>query len=236
MSTLATAGRITVNERPRYSVVIEDEVRVPVWVVDLESFRRWGDSDEFPETGRIDYLRGELWVDMSPEQIFSHNQVKTEYIAVLGALVRENRLGRFFADGVRLTSISADFSVVPDGTFVKTAAFHEGRVRLVKGKRGGYVELEGIPDMALEILSASSVHKDTEELFELYRQAGIPEYWLVDARKEPLRFDIFRHTAKSYAAVRKQAGWLKSAVFGKSFKLTQRVNGLGHPEYTLAVR
>src|SRR5262249_15009402 len=57
--------------------------------------------------------------------------------------------GRFFPDGLRLTSVVADFSVVPDGTFVNAAAFRQGRVRLVKGKRGGYVELEGIPNMGL---------------------------------------------------------------------------------------
>ena len=58
----------------------------------------------------------------------------------------------------------------------------------------------------------------------------------MDARQEPIRFDIFRRTAKGYTATRKREGWLKSAVFGKSFQLSQRVNALGHPEYTLAVR
>jgi hypothetical protein len=29
------------------------EVRVPGWVVDLESFRRWADADDFPEKGRL---------------------------------------------------------------------------------------------------------------------------------------------------------------------------------------
>jgi Uma2 family endonuclease len=107
---------------------------------------------------------------------------------------------------------------------------------LVEGAKGGYVELEGIPDMVLEVMSDSSVHKDTEQLRELYWQAGIREYWLVDARKEPLTFEILRHTAKGYIATRKQAGWLKSAVFGKSFQLTQRTDDLGYPEYRLAVR
>jgi hypothetical protein len=36
--------------------------------------------------------------------------------------------------------------------------------------------------------------------------------------------------------VRKHGGWVKSAVFGKSFRLTEQTDPLGHPEYTLAVR
>jgi hypothetical protein len=59
----------------------------------------------------------------------------------------------------------------------------------------------------------------------------------VDARKEPLTFDVFRHTAKGYTATRKQDGWLKSAVFGKSFRLTQQVDpALGDVVFNLEVR
>jgi Uma2 family endonuclease len=90
--------------------------------------------------------------------------------------------------------------------------------------------------MVLEVVIASSVQKDTVVLRQSYWQANIPEYWLVDARRGPIRFDILRHAGKGYVATRKRDGWLKSAVFGKSFHLSQRVNAVGHPEYSLAVR
>jgi len=220
----------------RCEVVIEEHVRIPGWVIDLESFRRWGDMDEFPEEGRIDYLQGEVWVDMSTEQVFSHNQVKEEFNRALGNLAKTERLGRYFPDGLRLTSISADLSVVPDGTFVLRKSRQSARVRLVEGARGGFVELEGIPDMVLEIVSTSSVTKDTDRLRDLYWQAGIREYWIVDARSETLIFDILRHAPGGYVATRKQAGWLKSVVLGKSFRLTVDADELCDPEYTLAVR
>jgi Uma2 family endonuclease len=120
--------------------------------------------------------------------------------------------------------------------YVSYKALESGEVRLIEGKQGGYLELEGSPDMVLEVISTSSVRKDTVIMRQAYWEAGIREYWLVDARREPLKFDILRHTPKGYAATRKQDGWMKSAVFGKSFRLTQRLNQLGHPEYTLEVR
>jgi hypothetical protein len=49
--------------------------------------------------------------------------------------------------------------------------------------------------------------------------AGIPEYWVVDARGEEMEFQIYKHGANRYSATRKQDGWLKSALFGKSFRL-----------------
>jgi Uma2 family endonuclease len=96
--------------------------------------------------------------------------------------------------------------------------------------------MEGSPGMVLEIVSAASVRKDTVLLRQAYFEAGIREYWLVDARREPIRFDILRRSTKGYTATRKRDGWLSSVVFGQSFQFTQRRNAVGHPEYTLAVR
>lgn len=216
-------------------VVESDQVSVPSWVTDLESFRRWADSEDFPETGRICYLNGEVWVDMSKEQIFTHALVKTKITAVLSALVEAEGLGLLVGDGVMLSNVDVNFSYVPDAIFASEAAL-EDRVRLLEGKTEGYVELEGSPDMVLEVVSRSSVHKDTVELRLAYWEAGISEYWLVDARSDPLTFDILRHTPKGYRAAAKKGGWVKSAVFGKYFRLTQRLTTGGRPEYKLEMR
>src|SRR5689334_21653653 len=54
------------------------EVTIPTWVDSLETFRRWTEQPDFPQKGRIWWLRGQVWIDMSREQIFSHILVKTE--------------------------------------------------------------------------------------------------------------------------------------------------------------
>jgi Uma2 family endonuclease len=212
------------------------QVVIPNWVTNIDAFRRWVDADDFPENGRIWWLKGEVWADMSKEQIFTHVLVKTELTIVLGSLVKREQLGQFLTDGLLLSNFAADISGKPDSTFLSTATLQSDRVRLIEGKEGGFVELQGSPDMVLEILSTSSVKKDTVVLKQAYWEAGIPEYWLVDVRGEPLQFDIFRHTPQGYVARRKQGGWIKSAVFGKSFQLTQQTGPTGHPDYTLAVR
>lgn len=218
------------------TVVIEsDRVSIPEWVTDLDSFRRWADSEDFPETSRICFLNGEVWVDMSREQLFTHLTAKNEFNIVLGAMVKRERLGLYFPDGLRLSNADANFAVVPDAVFASHSA-REDRVRLLEGKKGGYVEMEGSPDMVLEVVSDSSVRKDMHQLRQDYWTAGIREYWLVDARKEPLAFDILRHTPKGYRTTPKKDGWIKSNVFGKSFRLMQETSEFGDPEYTLEVR
>ncbi len=219
------------------SVVLQPEdVQIPAWVVDLASFQRWVESDDFPEQGRICYFQGEVWVDRSEQQIFTHVRVKTEFGRVLGNLEKSDRRGFFLADGLRVSHAEADLSSVPDGTFILNESMAAGRVRLIAGAEAGFVRVEGSPDSLLEVISDSSVRKDTVRLRQLYWEAGVREYWLVDARQEPLTFDILRHTAKGYVAIRKQGGWLKSAVFGKSFRLLQQTDRFGHPTFTLEVR
>jgi Uma2 family endonuclease len=135
-----------------------------------------------------------------------------------------------------LANADADLSCQPDGIFVSFESFNTGRVRLVEGAEAGFVELEGSPDMTLEVVSDSSVKKDLETLLELYWRADIQEYWLVDVRGERLVFDIYRHTPKGYVATRKQGGWIKSNVLGKSFHLRRLKGEDGNPEYSLEIR
>lgn len=218
-------------------IVIEDKVRIPDGLNTLERFRRWARSDKFPERGRYAYLHGEVWVDLSMEQLFTHNSVKTRFTVVLGELVDSAGLGYFFSDGTLLGNVEADLSTEPDTTFVAYETMRDERVRLIEGAAEGFVELEGTPDMVLEVVSTTSVRKDTVTLRDLYWRAGIAEYWLVDARGEEPEFNLLRHTARGYAATRRQAdGWLRSAVFGRSFRLTRQNDPLGHPQYVVAVR
>src|SRR5262249_33126347 len=145
------------SENMAVTVISQDgTISVPSWVVDIDSFRRWTDSDDFPTDGRIWWLCGEVWADMSREQIFTHIEVKTEFTAVLHGLAKQNKLGRAFADGLLLSNFEADICGNPDLTFASFETLRSDRIRLIEGKEGGYVEMQGSPDMVLEIISKSS--------------------------------------------------------------------------------
>jgi Uma2 family endonuclease len=216
--------------------VIEGKISVPFWVNDIDAFRRWADTDDFPETGSVWWLAGEVWADMSKEQIFSHLAVKNEYAYVLTGIVKSRKSGLFLPDGLLLSNFAADICGNPDATFITNETLRSDLIRLIEGKEGGYVELQGSPDMVLEIVSDTSEHKDLVVLRDAYWEAGIREYWLVDVRGSKLQFDILHRAAKGYTVRRKKQGWVKSEVFEKSFRLARTTNTLGHPEYSLLVR
>ncbi|MBC7816671.1 MAG: Uma2 family endonuclease [Planctomycetaceae bacterium] len=211
-------------------------IGIPGWVVDHASFRQWFYLPEFPEEGRVSFLNGEVIFDISYEQIFSHVRMKTEIGRVLANLAKRNLGGVYFGDGLLISHLGAEVSNNPDGVFVTNASFNDETVRLAEGAKQAYIELEGSPDMVLEVVSDSSVRKDCELLRVAYWKAGIREYWLVDARGDKLEFQILKHTSKGYSAIRSVGGWIKSAVFGEVFRLIATKNHLGHPDFELQIR
>ena len=150
---------------PAVTFVINGEVRIPANFPDHEAFRRWARSDECPEKLRLSWINGVIWVETSPEELYTHNQVKGQIGQVLGNIVEESGTGLYCLDGMLLSHPDTGFSAIPDGLFVSYDALQSGRVRQVPSVRhAGAVELVGSPKMVLEVLSASSEEKDFHTL------------------------------------------------------------------------
>lgn len=214
-----------------------DQVDVPAWVVDFESFRRWLHSEEFPETGKICFINDKVWVDLSMEEVIAHGQVRTEIGRVLANLMKDTKFGRFAPEGTRYSHLESNLSTEPDGMVVSKAAMRDGRVQLVGGEKGDDTEVIGSPEILLEIVSRSSEVKDTEWVMSAYFHAGILEYWFIDARDEDdIVFEIYKRGKKEFVATRKQGGWVRSGVLERSFRLAQTEDADGKPEFTLEVR
>lgn len=213
------------------------EVRIPAWVVDHPSFLRWFRSTAVPEDVRVGYIRDDVWLEHMPERAFAHNRLKSLVTSRLLPLVDDHRLGVFFGDGMTFTSEAAGFTTVPDGLFASREAVEAGRVRLVGGARSHQdTELVGVPDLVIEVVSDASADKDTAWLMGKYADAGIPEYWVIDGRRGPIRFTVHRLGPKGYVATRKAGRWVKSVALGRAFRFVPWDDQMGHPTYRLEVR
>ncbi|MFO0969634.1 MAG: Uma2 family endonuclease [Gemmataceae bacterium] len=208
-------------------------ITIPGDIRDLAGFRAWAHSDDFPQQGRFAFLDGLLWVDLSMEEIFTHSQVKGAAYATIREMVRAEQLGYLLLDGALLSIPVVNLATEPDLLFCLYQTIASGRARFVPGKKAGYMEIEGSPDMALEIVSASSVKKDKTILPPLYWKAGVPEFWLIDARQTPVEFQILRHGPEAYVPQSAGAHGIFSPLFNRHFKLTQTADRFGHPEFIL---
>jgi hypothetical protein len=83
MATASSAARRTVaaaNEIHKYFPGI---LRIPREAHTLAGFRDWVHSHEFPEKLKVMFLEGEVFLDMSEEDIRSHAAVKTAVCVAL---------------------------------------------------------------------------------------------------------------------------------------------------------
>ncbi len=217
-------------------VIFEERVAVPLGLTGLADFRRWAHSPEFPSVGRIDFLAGTIEVDLSPEDIFCHGVLKAEVAAVLQRRIKRHALGLLLIDSTRVVCERADLSVEPDIVFVAHTSLREDRVRLVPkatGEPGRFVEIDGPPDLVVEIVGDTSVEKDTVRLPRAYHAAGVREFWLFDARRRPATFLIHAWTPSGFVPVGSAGGRQWSESLGCGYRLESRENALGGQDFDL---
>jgi Uma2 family endonuclease len=218
-------------------VNFENAVEMPMGLNSLDDFRRWTSTDAFPRTGRIDFVDGRIEVETSPEDLFTHGTPKSEIHGVLYGRVKNQRIGHLFIDRTRIASVPGNLSAEPDIVFVSHRAIESGRVRLIpkaSGQPGRYVELEGGPDLVVEIVSDGSVTKDTQQLPAAYFNADVEEYWLVDVRDQTTIFQIFSRGVSSFEAVKQDMhGFQQSRVLACRFRFQRSWNDTGFWEYDL---
>ena len=159
----------------------------------------YDDLCQLPDDGnRYEIIDGELIV--SPAPGLDHQGFGIELIAITHAYVRQHRLGLVLHAPVDVR-LSPHDVVEPDLIFIR-----QDRLHIAESRR--YVL--GPPDLAVEIISPSSVKIDPSRKFNLYERAGVPEYWLVDPRLRTFR--MFTLAGERYAEVEPHDGRLASVV------------------------
>ncbi|MBI3408080.1 MAG: Uma2 family endonuclease [Planctomycetes bacterium] len=234
MQVMRSAER-RINSRNGISLALPDgNFEIPVSAQTLAGFRAWATSDEFPKRGHISFLDGEIIIDTSPERLETHGLVKNEIATAITLLNKRIRRGIYLPDRTLVSNKDAGLSTEPDGAFVTKTTVRTGKARFVytETEPKNIKEIEGTPDWVLEVISPGSEKKDNQ-LMEMYHKAGIPEFWLVDAREEDLVFVILLHTPKKYRPAPRRGVWHYSRVFKRWFRLRRKKGILDIWEYHL---
>jgi Uma2 family endonuclease len=211
---------------------------IPESAFQFDGFRAWTKCDDFPERGRVDFIDGEVIVDMSQEEYTTHVYVKAAIVKTLMTINDEEELGRVSGDGGRITNESASISNEPDASFVSYTSL-ESKAAVFTPRQSDpeqTIELVGTPDLVVEVVSDSSATKDYEKLRVRYHTAGISEYWLVDARGDDVDFQILLHRRAGYVAAASREGWVRSRVFNREFRLLRKKDRVGMWTYRLETR
>jgi hypothetical protein len=210
-------------------------IEIPADAHTYRGFLEWALSGALPEKLPVMLLDGTVSLDLSVEPLQTHVAVKAELYCVLAGITKEEDLGEFYVGGVLIGNEEAGVWNNPDGVFVGWDAIKSGRVRfVVRGDDERAVE--GSPDWIVEIVSDNSVKKDNVDLRAAYHRAKVREYWLIDARVDPLTFTVLLWRKNGYIEAPGGDGWVRSKVFGREFRLTRKRNRRQAWDYTLETR
>jgi Uma2 family endonuclease len=208
-------------------------VSIPTSAHTFDGFREWIPS--LPEKTRVTFFQGEVLLDMSNEDVVYHTKVKGEIFSTVYQLAKQLDLGEVYQDGSLLSNVDANVSNNPDAVAALWATIESDQFRVVE-RNGKYPEMQGTPDWVLEVVSPSSVAKDTKFLKSAYHAARIPEYWLVDARRVDIDFAMLHWSESGYVPAPSRDGWQTSKVFGREFRLIRTTDRRGAMAYSLEIR
>ena len=153
---------------------------------------RWttSDLDRLPDDPLLRYeiIDGELIVSRRPH--LQHSEILVRLVSWLHPVVQACG-GKVLAEPGIVWGEEAEDNVIPD-----IAVVLPGRLHLAHG-----AALSGTPNMAIEIVSESSVTTDYVQKRYLYERTGAEEYWIVDCferRVQVWQFTGERATSVSY--------------------------------------
>jgi Uma2 family endonuclease len=148
------------------------------------------------EDQKADLIDGVIYMS-SPENTDA-NTLLVWLLRLIGDFVEERGLGNVYASRVAFR-LGETQGPEPDIAFVRTDRLH-----IVE--RG---HVKGAPDLAIEIVSPDSVERDYLLKREQYRQAGVPEYWIVDEMQKGIAM-LRRRSSGAYHMIKPIKGILHS--------------------------
>jgi Uma2 family endonuclease len=167
---------------------IPAEKEVQMTMIKLQAWT-YDDYLAFPEGGPLRYevIDGELY--MTPAPNIRHQRVISNLHFHFRTFLHSQPIGEVF-----LSPCDVIFSHTP-------LEYVEPDLVFVSKERSSIVterNIQGSPDIVVEILSEGTEKRDRREKFSLYERSGVPEYWIVDPEKEAI--EIFQMRDGRYQA------------------------------------
>jgi len=142
----------------------------------------------FPDDGnRHELIDGEHYVTSSPAS--KHQRIVWNLNGLLYIYLQDHKVGKAF--GAPLDVIFSQFDVVePDLLFVSTER---------AGKVLTETNVQGAPDLVVEIGSPSTRKRDETIKRRLYERFGVVEYWVIDPELDAIK--VYRRSSDRYERV-----------------------------------
>ena len=158
------------------------------------------DYVQLPDNKRYEVVEGELYLVPSPNLV--HQRISRQLEMALCLHISRHELGEIF--DAPCDVVFSDINVVqPDLLFVSTE-----RIGIL-----ATANVQGAPDLVVEILSPSTGERDLGIKRSLYAKYGVPEYWIVDPDSKTVEVLSWTESGYRTEAVIPRSGMLNSPLF-----------------------
>lgn len=131
----------------------------------------YADYRRLPDDGkRYEIIEGVLYVANAPS--YEHQYTVGEVAFSFRLFVKEHQSGVILEAPFEVHLTENTKPVQPDVLFIRTD--HQ--------PSAGTQVFEGVPALAVEVISPSSIRLDRTVKFDAYEQAGVSEYWIIDPK------------------------------------------------------
>ncbi len=144
----------------------------------------YADYELFPDDDlRHEIIDGVHYVTASP--ITRHQRISLNLLYLMQSYLEAHPIGELFSAPFDVVLSFTDV-VVPDLIYLS-----KSRAHLLTAKN-----LQGAPDLVVEILSPGTRSRDERLKRDLYERVGVDEYWLVDPNRDDVT--IYRRGADGF--------------------------------------
>jgi len=149
------------------------------------TLKKWTYKDylTLPDDKRYEVINGELLEVPAPTT--THQRIVKKLLRALDDYVEKKNLGEVFVSPVDVI-LSEENVFQPDIVFVS-----KDREEIIK-ERGIF----GAPDLVVEVISPSTLKRDTEDKKRVYEKACVKELWLVFPEEKAV--EVFFKKDKNY--------------------------------------
>jgi len=126
----------------------------------------YADYLKTPDDERYELIEGDLL--MTPSPVTRHQRISRKIEFMLEKYVTENDLGEVFYAPFDVC-LDDENVVQPDILFIS-----KERLDII-----GEKNIQGAPDLVIEIISESTAYRDLVQKKKLYARFGVKEYWIV---------------------------------------------------------
>ena len=125
------------------------------------------DYAKTPEWERWELIDGVLIMSAAPNLM--HQKTQTRLGTPISVFVTQNQLGEFYFTATDVV-LSDTTTLQPDLVFVSNERLHIETP----------ANIQGAPDLVVEILSPSTTSRDWRDKMDIYERHAVAEYWIVD--------------------------------------------------------